>query len=66
MNKQNEEITRLSNNISGLTSKVNEMGLLVEEKNVELKLKDNKLSQEIQSYTQILNKSEHNFNKQLD
>ncbi len=47
MNKQNEEITRLSNNISGLTSKVNEMGLLVEEKNVELKLKDNKLSQEI-------------------
>lgn len=42
------------------------MSILIEEKNVEIRIKENKLHQEIENYSGVLSKSEYVFNKEIE
>jgi hypothetical protein len=42
------------------------MGILIEEKNVEIRIKESKLHQEMENYSGVLSKSELAFNKEIE
>ena len=42
------------------------MSILIEEKDVEIRIKQNKLHQEIENYNGVLSKSEYVFNKEME